>query len=320
MNQHRASILFFVISATLTGFLGGLAVAAPVLKIGVLQIEDVAPLYVAEQEGHFSNEGIAVELVPFLSALERDSALAAGAIDGAINDPIGALLFDQGRNLLRITSLGLGKTPAEGPFAILAAPRSNIQTIDDLKNVEIAVSTATIIEYVTDRLLEKHGFQPEEIRKIDVKKMPIRMQMLLSGAVQAATLPEPLATIAVGNGARPIVSDAETDESLSQTVMVFRQPVLAERCDEITAFFRAYRYAAEAINQAPETYRDLIIRIGGIPPQLAANYPIPTYPLPEPFPRTFYEPVMEWLVAQGLAPVIAYETMVATSCLDAHAP
>ena len=200
--------------------------AAESLKIGLLQIEDSVPFYVAEKEGFFNQENVRVELVPFLSALERDSALAAGAIDGAISDPIGALLLDKGRGLLKITSLGLGKTSAEGVFAILAAPSSEIHTLDDLKGVEIAVSNSTIIEYVTDRLLEQQGFSPEEITKVEVKKMPIRMQMLLSGSVQAATLPEPLSSIAAGKGARVLIRDADLDQSLSQTVVVITTEAL----------------------------------------------------------------------------------------------
>ena len=70
--------------------------AAEGLKIGLLQIEDSVPFYVAEKEGFYQQEEVQVELVPFLSALERDSALTAGAIDGAISDPIGALLLDKG--------------------------------------------------------------------------------------------------------------------------------------------------------------------------------------------------------------------------------
>jgi len=176
------------------------AVAAD-LKIGLLLIEDSVPFWVAEQEDLYQANGVDVELIPFLSALERDSALAAGAIDGAISDPVGAILFDKGTGRLKITSLGLGKTPAEGVFAILAAPNAGIETVDQLKGVRIAVSNATIIEYVTDRLLTDQGFAPEEINKIEVKKMPIRMQMLLGGSVPAATLPEPLASIAAGQGA-----------------------------------------------------------------------------------------------------------------------
>ncbi len=56
------------------------AMASEPLKIGLLLIEDSVPFYVAEQEKYYAHENIQVELIPFLSALERDSALAAGAI------------------------------------------------------------------------------------------------------------------------------------------------------------------------------------------------------------------------------------------------
>lgn len=289
-------------------------VAAPlhaeVLKIGTLHVEDAVPLFLAEREGFFQEAGGAVELIPFLSALERDSALTAGAIDGAITDPLGAVLLDQGRNLLRITALCLGASPREGPFAILAAPGSSLQSIDDLKGVEVAVSRATIIDYVTDRLLENHGFTPAERRTVDIKKMPIRLQMLLGGQVQAATLPEPLASIAVGRGARLLASDADSEKSLSQTVFVFRRQVLEERRTEVTAFFAAYGQAVQLINTTPERYRPLFVDKGRIPADLAASYPIPIYPEPTPFPRDLYMPVIDWLVARQFAPPLSYEQMV----------
>ena len=290
--------------------------AAESLKIGLLQIEDSVPFYVAEKEGFFNQENVRVELVPFLSALERDSALAAGAIDGAISDPIGALLLDKGRGLLKITSLGLGKTSAEGVFAILAAPSSEIHTLDDLKGVEIAVSNSTIIEYVTDRLLEQQGFSPEEITKVEVKKMPIRMQMLLSGSVQAATLPEPLSSIAAGKGARVLIRDADLDQSLSQTVVVISTEALNSRKAAVRSLFKAYRRAVEAINDDPESYRPLVVEKGRIPPFLAGKYPIAVYPSPEPFSRDLFEPAASWLVDKGLIETITYEDIVATDFLD----
>lgn len=101
------------------------------------------PLYIAEQEGFYADSGVQVELVPFLSAL------IAGSIDAAISDPVGALLLDKGRGLLKMTTLCLGAKPGEGMFAILASPRSGLQAVEELKGVQVAVSTATIIEYVT---------------------------------------------------------------------------------------------------------------------------------------------------------------------------
>lgn len=292
------------------------AAAADGLKIGLLQIEDSVPFYVAQQEGFFEQEQIEVELVPFLSALERDSALTAGAIDGAISDPIGAILLDQGRGQIKITSLGLGKTPAEGGFAILAGPGSGIDSVEGLKNTEIAVSTSTIIEYVTDRLLTRQGFSSDEIRKVDVKKMPIRMQMLLSGSVKAATLPEPLASIAAGKGAKILIKDTDTDVSLSQTVIVFRSDALKGKKAAVASLFRAYGRAVQAINSDPEKYRSLVVDKGRIPPFMAADYPIAAYPAPEPFSRELYEPAAAWLADKGLVAPVPYEHIVAVDFMN----
>lgn len=297
-------LLFLLAAAPVQG--------APPLKIGTLLIEDVVPFYVAQEQGLYASNGVRVELVPFLSALERDSALTAGAIDGAIDDPVGAIHLDRGRNFISITSLCLGAAPEEGVFAILAAPGSDITSVEALKNVEIAVSTATIIEYVTDRLLASQGFTAEEIHKIEIKKMPIRMQMLLSGSVQAATLPEPLASVAEGRGARRLLSDAQVEQSLSQTVIVFRNQVLEQRRQEISGFFAAYGEAVRMINSDPERFRSLFVEKGRIPPQLASSYPIPGYPEPIAYPRELFTPVIEWMVAKELVEPIAYEHIVAT--------
>ena len=288
------------------------AEASEPIKIGLLLIEDSVPFYVAEQENFFKDAKLDVELIPFLSALERDSALAAGAIDGAISDPVGAILLDRGTGMLKITALCLGEKPEEGVFAILSAPKSDIINVEQLKNVEIAVSNATIIEYVTDRILEEQGFLPDEIRKIEVKKMPIRMQMLLSGSVQAATLPEPLASIAAGKGAKIIITDSTSLSSLSQTVIVFRTDILKKRRSDIARFFTAYKKGARAINSSPEKYRGLFVEKGRIPPFLAEKYPIPSYPLPEPFSKSLYDPISEWLKAKGLVSGIPYKKMVDT--------
>lgn len=288
------------------------AFASDSLKIGLLLIEDSVPFYVAEQEKLFTDEGVKVELIPFLSALERDSALTAGAIDGAITDPVGAILSDRGRGNIKITSLCLGKTPEEGVFAILSSPKSGIDTIEGLKNEEIAISSSTIIEYVTDRLLEEQGFSAEEIRKIEVKKMPIRMQMLLSSSVKAATLPEPLASIAASKGAKVLLTDAGSKESLSQTVMVFRSEVLISKKNAISSFFQAYKKAVIAINKNPESYRDVFMEKGRIPPFLAASYPIPTYPEPAPFSKSLFLPVAKWLGDKNLTDPVSYEAMVST--------
>jgi len=278
------------------------------IKIGILPIEDALPIVVAEQEGIFSKHGLNVEIIKFQSALERDSALTANELHAVITDPVAVILLGEAGYNMKIVSLCLGKTPEEGVFAILASPNSSISSVKDLEGGKIAISSNTIIEYVTDSLLKEYNVNAE---KIEVKKIPIRMQMLLDDKVEAATLPEPLASLAVHKGAKLIVSDAMLNKSISQTVIAFREDFIRENPQAIEKFLQAYKEAVEKINSQPSKYRSLFIEIARVPEPIANSYPMPTYPEPEPLGKENFLSVYEWAKNKGLIKKeISYEDII----------
>ena len=102
------------------------------------------------------------------------------------------------RNIdVAVGALLLGSVGKEGPFYILGSPKDGPGTLDALKGVPIGISSNTIIQYVTDRMLQSKGFGPGDIKTVEVKKIPLRFQMLMTGQIGAATLPDPLATLAL---------------------------------------------------------------------------------------------------------------------------
>ncbi|AEA46608.1 MetQ/NlpA family ABC transporter substrate-binding protein [Archaeoglobus veneficus] len=279
------------------------------IRIGLLPIEDTFPVTVAKEGGLFEKYGVEVEIVPFQSALERDAALQAGEIDACIADPLAVILLRNAGYDVRIVSLCLGATPEEGVFAILAAPNSSINSVKDLEGRKIAISSNTIIEYVTDIMLKSYGV--ENVEKVEIKQIPVRMQTLLAGQVDAATLPEPLASLAAFRGAKLVLSDAMMDRSISQTVIVFRGELVDSKPDAVNAFLKAYGEAAEKINANPESYREEFIEKARIPKDIAENYKMPHYPHPQQYPKEFYEEVHEWAVEKGLlSKEIPYEEAV----------
>ncbi len=267
------------------------------IRFGILPIEDSLPIVVAKKEGLFKKHGIDVEISEFNSALERDSALMAKQIDGVITDPLAVILLKSRGYDVRIVSLCLGKTPQEGVFAILASPNSSIKSVKDLNGKRIAISSNTIIEYVTDELLSRYNISYE---KVEVKSIPMRLRMLLDNEVDAATLPEPLASYAVSKGARLIISDAMVNESLTQTVIAFRGDFIEKNRDAVKRFLEAYAEAVKLINSNPKKYRDLFVKIARVPKSIADSYPMPKYPMPEKFPKKFYERYLEWALKKGL--------------------
>ena len=284
----------------------GGGIAATKIKIGVMPDEATLPYYVAAQEGIFTNHGLNVEIIPFQSAMERDSALIAGEIDGAENDPVGVALMRNAGYDLKIVSIELQETPSKMRFAIIASPSSNISSVADLNGKKIAISRNTIIEYITDTLVGDTA-----VKKVEVKKVPLRMQMLLSNEIDAATLPEPLASYALYKGARLVISDSMLNRTISRTVIVFRADFLNNNSEAVNEFLAAYGEAVNRINANPEKYRALLVEKTHIPHEIASNYTIATYLQPRVYPETDFDTVIHWLRAKNLLHrTISYEDTI----------
>ena len=248
------------------------------LKVAVLPIIDSLPLYVAEKEGLFNKHNIQVELIPVASSAERDQLIAAGQADGMINETLSTFLFNQEKTQVKIIRYALRPTEESGHFFILASEKSGITQPDQLKGVQIGVSQGTIIEYVTYRLLEAQGFSNADIVTISVPKMSDRSALLVSGELEAAVLPDPLATLAIKQGAKVILSDAEYPQ-YGFSVYTFSSKTISEHPGSIKSFLSSIEDAVTLINANPARYGTLLSDKKVVPDSLVNTYQVPTFPL-----------------------------------------
>ena len=265
------------------------------MKVGAMPDEATLPYYVAEREGIFADYGLDVEVVPFMSAMERDSAFIAGETDAGQNDPVGVLVLRNAGYDIKVVSRELHETPEKMRFAILASPNSDINSVADLEGKQIAISSNTVMEWIADNLL---GDVTAE--KIEEKKVPIRMQMLLEDKYDAATLPDPLASYAIHKGATLVISDSEFDKTIGYTVIVFRGEFINEHPESVAKFLDAYNEAVERINANPENYRDLVVEIAKIPEEIAGSYNMAIYMKAQQYPRDNFDEVLSWMKSKGL--------------------
>jgi NitT/TauT family transport system substrate-binding protein len=284
------------------------------LKVGVLPILDALPMYVAESEGYFKEQNLQVDLVLFPSALERDSAFVAGQIDGELNDPVSTALLNKDGDRARIVRLAFKGDESMAMMVVLAAPGSKIVSAKDLKGVPIGISGNSIIEYTTDRLLQSAGLTPSEIVTTEVTKIPVRAEMLAKGQLQAATLPEPLASLAVQQGAKVIIDDSKT--GTGKSVVSFRQDVATKNPDAIKRFLAAYEKGMDAINKNPEKYRDLMVDKAKVPDSLRTTLRVPVFAKAQLPTQEDISDVMRWMVDKKLLDkAIPYDKMVAQGLL-----
>lgn len=247
------------------------------LKIAILPIIDTLPMYVAEAEGLFAKYGVTVELIPVASAPERDQLLAAGQADGTINETLSVMLFNKETVQMQVVRYALRPMEGYGHFFILASGKSGITDAQDLKGVEIGVSQGTIIEYVTERLLQAEGLAADEIKTIAVPRIPDRMALLGSGELAAGVLPDPLASLAISQGAVKVLDDSIHPE-YGFSVYSFRKDVVDGNPETLKAFLAAIEEASDLINLDPTKYTSLLSDKGLVPPPLMETFQIPPFP------------------------------------------
>jgi NitT/TauT family transport system substrate-binding protein len=291
------------------------AAATSNLKIAVLPIIDTLPMYVAKQAGLFAKHGVNVEFVPVASAPERDQLLAAGGADGTINETLAVMLFNKEKPQMQVVRYALRPTEKNGHFFIIASPKSDISSIDGLKGVEIGVSQGTVIEYVTDRLLQAGGFTTDEIKTIAVPKISDRMALLASGKLQAGVMPDPLAALVVSQGGRIVADDSKHPE-YGFSVISFRKDVIDSQPDAIKGFLAAIEEATSLVNADPAKYKNVLSEQKIVPAPLIDAYQPPVFPTAGVPSEGEWKDALNWLKEKGiLATDVSYQDSVDGSLL-----
>lgn len=298
--HRRFSWIRFVILIVVPALIGPLpAVAQQPLKIALLPIIDSLPFYVADRDNYFEAAGVTVEPVAVASAAERDQLMQAGQIDGMLNEIISSANFNRDQPRVRIVAVVRTAQPGYPLFRLLAAPGSDYPRTSALADVPVAISRHTIIEYVTDRLLQNAGLAPEQIRKQSVPAIPERYQLLVQGRLPAATLPDPLAMSAIQAGAVLVADDtAVADYSLS--ILTFAIAAIEDKPEQIQGFITGWNRAVEALNADPRSHRALMLEKIRVPPNVRASFRIPPFARDLVPTEAQWQDVMAWMQARGL--------------------
>ncbi len=309
MKSRIFIAILFILAAAVLGPAGFVHADGNQLKFGVLPVVQALPLYVAQEKGLFEAEGIKVEVIPFRTALEKDMALSSGNLDGNFGDLFTPIVLRSNGVDLRIVARNFKTGKNARMFAVIAGPKSGITDLKGLRGVPVGGSSNTIIDYVTSEILSRAGLKESEMQMMEIKSIPLRFQMLSSNQLKAATLPEPLATLAEFQGSRILGDDRDVE--LSNTVYVFSAKAIESRPTDIQKFLKALDKAVDLINEKPEEVRPIMNKNCNIPKPLRSNFGVPRFPkvdLPE---KEKIESVISWLAKrESLTKIPEYKDVV----------
>jgi NitT/TauT family transport system substrate-binding protein len=280
------------------------------VTVGTMITEDFLPMWVAEQEEIFAQEDVRVELMTFQSAQELSTALAAGEIDMAMTDPMVAAALTQGGTEVTMEWVTLGETAQQGRFGIMASPESGVKSLKDLAGKPIGVGSNTILEYVMDKLMEQEGIPTDQVLKEEIRKIPVRYEMMTSNQVAAAALPASLLYLGEQTG-MVLVADDTTGANLSQSVMVARRDFAATDAgaQALGRIQAGWDKAVALLAADPSAYRALLVEKASLPAPVAESYPVSSYPLAKKPTNEMIDPILAWMLEKGyLDAALSYDS------------
>jgi NitT/TauT family transport system substrate-binding protein len=237
------------------------------IKVGVLPLADLAPFYIAVEDGLFEAEGLEVtpEQAPAGAALIAQ--IVAGDIDIAFSNHVSVLQAAEKGLPLRI----LRENNRAGPQGIYAMADSGIEGPGDMEGKRIAVNTLGNIQELTARaVLESRGVDPASLKFLELPP-PEMQDALEQGNVDAAWLVEPFLTQAEQTG--DVTRVVGAFEGPTQNLPVAGWAATAEWVEQnpntAAAFVRAMDAAMRKAADSPREMARVIPGYTEIAPALA---------------------------------------------------
>ncbi|WP_221350811.1 ABC transporter substrate-binding protein [Streptomyces beigongshangae] len=230
------------------------------VKVGVIPIVDVAPLYLGQKKGFFGSRGIELETV----SAQGGAAIIPGVVSGQFQFGFSnttSLMIAQVKGVpVKSVVNGAASNGRVGGDVTGVGVRkdSPVKSAGDLAGRTVAVNALRNIGDTTVReSVRAAGGDPSEVEFVEIPfdRMPAALD---DGRVDAAWMGEPSMTIAKARGARVVASPfAETDPELTvatyftSTRLAEREPGLVEKFAEAMA--ESLRYASDHPDEARRT-------------------------------------------------------------------
>ena len=230
------------------------------LKIGVMPAVDSAPIFLAAEQGYFRELGLDVEVQVYTNAMNRQSALQSGELDGAMTDVIALVNNVENGFDIKVT------TSTDGVFPFLMKG-----DLTGRKEITAAMMEVSVTNFLSDRLL-KGQFT---LKKVYINEIPARLEMISKGTVDLAVIPEPMASQGELNGL--VKKLYPSGDAFSPDVMVFTGKAIREKNQALKLFHQAYNKSVEAIAKNDGAARDCLIAALKLKPEIRDRIIMPTY-------------------------------------------
>jgi NitT/TauT family transport system substrate-binding protein len=260
---------------------GGSASNKPTtLKVGVIPIADVAPLYVGIKQGFFKQENLTIQ--PQLA--EGGATITAQTVSGDLQigfSNVTSLVIASSKKLpVQIVAPGVqGAKDDSGAWdAVLSKKGSPIKDLKALEGKTVSVNNLNNVGPLTiNNAMEKAGADYKKIKYVEVP-FPDANAALDTGRIDAAFVVEPFVSQGKAQGANEVThSFEETAPNYTVATYFATKQYAAQNKDVLDRFVRAINKSLGYAQSHPALVRQVVPTYTKIPKDVAAKMQLPQW-------------------------------------------
>lgn len=251
------------------------------LKVGIIPILDVAPVYLGQKKGFYAERGLKLELTP----AQGGAAIVPGVVSGQFQFGFSnttSLLVAQSKNVpVKVVANGVASTAEEGAdfCGITVKKDSPIKSPDQLEGKKVAVNTLNnICDTSIRESIRKAGGDPSKVEFVEMPfdQMPAALD---KGQVDGACTPEPALATVKAAGGRSIASNFyDVDPNLTVAMYFTSQQYAQKNPELVKKFQEATIESLKYADSHPDEVREILTTYTKIPSDLLDKLTLPHFP------------------------------------------
>ncbi len=245
-----------------------------VVKIGYLPIMASLPLYVAQENNYFTEQGTQIETMQLQSSNQLVDALVRGDIDIVVESSAVPALIAETIDSGKIKIFSVSDITPETPFdSLIVKQNSALNSLEDLEGKKIGVfpgSTATNLlkKFLSDNSVDVSKIEFTQI--VPANQLPA----LYAGSIDALHAYEPTTAIALQSGnAKKLYSSiyAEQLNHNPQGVALISTKFISENSQLAKKTIKAFNQASDFISQNDAKTREIVVKYVKVDKSVADN-------------------------------------------------
>ena len=251
------------------------------ITVGVLPIEDSAPLFIAIKEGYFKQEGLTVTPKIIQQSTLAIPDMLSGSIDIVGSGNYVSFLDAEAKGVVKVRILAAASQCGSGnTLNVLALPKSKITSPAALAGKSIAVNLTNNVQTLTiNAVLKADGVNPATVKYVQIP-FPDMAAALKAGSVDAMSAVEPFITGAEqADGAVSVLAQCSGPTAGLPLSGYYATQAWVQKYPKTALAFQAAIDKAQALADSDhKLVQDVLPTYSTITPKIASLISLPDYP------------------------------------------